>query len=74
MFQELDHSAPTDTPLIELKKRADAAIPSSCIALQGFALNNPKKAGRFPPAVTNFLATLFIEGEQDSSCKASVKV
>ena len=55
--------------MIELKKRADAAIDSSSIALQGFALNIPKRAAKFPLQVTNFLASLFEEGERDSSCK-----
>ena len=71
MFKGLSEIHPTETPVADMKARADRAIKDNYYGGEGWAqmVQRPNKG--FPEIVKQFLKEQFLKGEESASAKVS---
>ena len=70
-FQGLAEVFPCETPVAEMKRRADQRIPDSMYGGEGWAMLVPRPTNAFPEKVKEFLREKFEAGEASATNKVS---
>ena len=71
LVQGLSEIHPTETPVADMKARADRAIKDDDYGGEGWAQLVPRPNKGFPEIVKQFLAEQFLKGEESASAKVS---
>ena len=71
LVQGLSEIHPTETPVADMKARADRAIKDDDYGGEGWAQLVPRPNKGFPEIVKQFRAEQFLKGEESASAKVS---
>ena len=71
LVQGLSEIHPTETPVADMKARADLAIKDNDYGGEGWAQLVPRPNKVFPEIVKQFLKEQFLMGEESASAKVS---
>ena len=71
LVQGLSEIHPTETPVADMKARADRAINDNEYGGEGWAQLVPRPNKVFPEIVKQFLKEQFLRGEESASAKVS---
>ena len=70
-FPGLAQVHPTETPVTDMKRRADQAIKDDNCGSEGWAQMKSRANKGFPEVVKQFLREQFLRGEESASAKVS---